>query len=811
MCLKVTKHVARSATIMVRWTALEFLVGCSPALNIAARLSLIFILTALLMGGLASLATAFREYQIQLDRVTHTAASQLQSRPDLQFHIYRQDKTALSNALQEFLGSELVNSALVYSNLGEILASKRNLQAQDYAPATFDRVRGNLLTVDEALVTFDSSGKRTEPGLLSSLFQPDAPVYYSLPVFSLINPAERGLSVADFAGAMTSGVRPDTQWVIGYLHVLIDRGALGSATLPAAARVFLSVLLLVAICGVIGWVLAQRLTRPLRQLTELADEFAAGKLEGPIQIEGSGELAEFARIINSFLGSLQNFKNEREINNQLLNMKVEERNSQLTERNEELNKAVEEVEQTRSRLHHIANYDGLTSLPNRQLFTEQLDLLLRLNRRNKSSLALLFIDLDDFKRVNDSLGISVGDRLLQEVARRLSEAVRNSDSIGYFSNTQAEIAVSRLGGDEFTVVLNEVDNAESTRLVAQRLLDILAQPITIEGHELVVKPGVGIAMAPIDGADVEQLLRAASIAKQYAKEPGSEQPICFYSRDMAEIGAQRMRMESDLRKAIERGELALHYQPQVDTHSGSVVGAEALLRWEHPELGMIPPGDFIRMAEDIGYMEELGDWVLVEACRQVAEFNQLDIKLPKMAINVSALQFDARFVRRISEVLQISGIPPSQLELGLTEGIMTSNEPDTVDALRGLKESGVYLSVDDFGTGYSPLNYLSQYPLDELKIDRNFLLESERSENGAKLVVAIIAMAESLDLRVLAAGVETPAQLRFLTDNNAHIIQGYLFSQPVPAEQLKPMLAPWHFMERVQKLMQKHSLGDEEP
>jgi diguanylate cyclase (GGDEF)-like protein len=785
-------------------------VGRNPALNIAARLSLIFLVTALLMGGLASVATAFREYQIQLDRVTHTAASQLQSRPDLQFHIYRQDKTALANALQEFLASEPVISAVVYSNLGEMLASHKSPQGMDYAPAAFDRIRGNLLTVDEALVTFNNAGSPLEPGLFSSLFRPDQPIYYSLPVFTLVNPAERGLSAADFAIALTSGVQPNSQWVIGYLHVLIDRGALGSASLSAATRVFFIVLLLVVICGVIVWVLAQRITRPLRQLTELADDFAAGKLDGPLEIEGSGELAEFARIINSFLSGIQSFKNERETNNHLLNMKVEERNSQLTERNEELNKAVEEVEQTRSRLHHIANYDGLTNLPNRQLFTEQLDLLLRLNRRNKSSLALLFIDLDDFKRVNDSLGISVGDRLLQEVARRLSEAVRNSDSIGYFSNSQAEIAVSRLGGDEFTVVLNEIDTAESTQVVAQRLVDIVAQPITIEGHELIIRPAIGIAMAPTDGANVEQLLRAASIAKQYAKEHGNEHSIRFYSRDMAEVGAQRMRMESDLRKAIERGELALHYQPQVDTHSGSVVGAEALLRWEHPDLGMIAPGDFIRMAEDIGYMEELGDWVLVEACRQVQEFNEQGVKLPKVAINVSALQFDARFVRRIAEVLQISAIPPSQLELGLTEGIMTSNEPGTVDALRGLQESGVYLSVDDFGTGYSPLNYLSQYPLDELKIDRNFLLESERSDNGAKLVVAIIAMATSLDLRVLAAGVETPAQLRFLTDHGAHIIQGYLFSEPVPAEQLKPMLAPWHFMERVQKLAQKPSLGDED-
>ncbi len=771
-------------------------------MSIALRLNLVFVLTALLMGTMASVASAFREYQIQLENITRTASAQLQARPDLQFHIYRRDMTGLAGALQGFLDSEAASAAIAYSNLGEVLATQRNSSAKQFSPTSFEHVRGNLLTVDEALVTFDDEGERIEPGLLNSMFGSSSALYYSLPVFALVNPGERGMTEADFAIALTSGERSASQWVIGYVHLLIDRGAIASSVAPAAAKVFLNVLILVVICGVAGWFFARRITQPLRDLNRLADQFASGEVDGPMQIEGSGELENFARVINSFLSGVQNFKTERQVDKHLFDMKVEERNSQLTERNEELNKAVEEVEETRTRLHRVANYDGLTNLPNRQLFTEQLDLLLRLNRRNKNTLALVFIDLDDFKRVNDSLGISVGDSLLQAVAGRLSEAVRDSDTLGHFVNSEAEITVSRLGGDEFTVVLNEVQSVEATQQVAQRLFDILSRPLVIEGHELVVRPGVGIAMAPTDGIEVEQLLKAASTAKQYAKDPANNNPIQFYNRQMGEAGEQRMRMESDLRKAIERGELALHYQPQIDTHSGSVVGAEALLRWNHPEQGLVPPGDFIKLAEEMGYMDELGDWVLVEACRQLREFNELGIKLPRVAINVSALQFDSVFVRRIGEVLSEAGVPPSQLELGLTEGIMTSHEQDTVEALRELKESGIYLSVDDFGTGYSPLTYLSQYPLDELKIDRKFLLDSERSANGSKLIIAIIAMANSMGLSVLATGVETPSQFRFLSDNGAHLIQGYLFSEPVPADQLKNMLTPWHFVDQVQKLAQ---------
>lgn len=769
-------------------------------MTIAARLTLGVVLAAVLMGMLASVLTGLREFGIQADAIVATASNQLRGRPDLQFHIYRRDVAALESALESFLEPDSVSVAIAYSSLGEQLAASRRPDATRLASAPFTRVRGDLLTVDSAFLTIDASGARVEPGLFSLFFSPDSPIYYTQPVFTLVNPGDSRLTEADFAMALTSARRSNSQWVIGYLHLLVDRHALLAAVLPAVGAVFMNVMILVALCGVAGWYVTRRMTRPLRELTQIADRLAAGELDGPLQIRGGGELQEFVHVINSFLGGLHNAKTERNVDTRLLSLKVEERNSQLSERARELDEAVQEVEQTRSRLEQIAHYDPLTQLPNRRLFTEQLDLLLKLNQRNKKTLALLFIDLDDFKRINDSLGLSVGDRLLQQVAIRLAEAVRDSDSVGHFGNSAENIAVSRLGGDEFTVVLNQVDGAEAARLVAGRIATQVAQPIVIDGHELILRPGIGIALAPAHATDVEALLRAASIAKQHTRDPAVTDRICTYSRDMAGTGESRMRLETDLRRAIDRGELFLHYQPQVDSHSGSVAGAEALLRWDHPERGLVPPGEFVRLAEDIGYMDTLGDWVLVEACRQIRSFNEAGVKLPRLAINVSATQFNSRFVERVAAVLAETGVPASQLELGLTEGIMTRHDSDTEAALQALQASGVYLSVDDFGTGYSPLSYLGQYPLDELKINRQLLLESDRSENGAKLVAAIIAMARSLDLQILATGVESEAQFRFLTENGIQLLQGYLLSEPVPAEQLQTMLSPWHFMERLQQL-----------
>lgn len=776
-------------------------------MTIATRLTLIFVMSALAMGGLGSIAAAAREFHLQLDSIAASASSQLRGRPDLQVHIYRRDTDAMVKTLDTFLSQPAVATAIAYNSLGEQLAAAGRAGEPQLASAPFSRVRGDLLTVATDVLTFAADGERREPGLAAALLYNHSPIYLTQPVFSVINPGNSQLTATDFALALTSEQRSNTRWIIGYLHILIDQRTMLAAVMPVAGVVFLNVLLIAALCGGAGWYVMRRVTAPLRQLTQMADRLAAGDLEGPLHVEGSGELQEFARVINGFLGGLKSARTERDVDKRLLNLKVEERTSQLSQRDRELDQAVQEVAQARSRLQHIAHYDPLTQLPNRSLFTEKLALLLKLNQRNKTRLALLFIDLDDFKRINDSLGVAVGDRLLQVVAQRLSQAIRDSDSLGHCVNSAADIPVSRLGGDEFAVVLNQVADIDAALVVARRIAAVLAEPAVIEGHEFSVRPGIGVALAPTDATEADALMRAASIAKQRAKDTRTGDRLCAYTREMATAGESRLRLEADLRRAIDRDELTLHYQPQVDSHSGSVIGAEALLRWHHPERGMVPPGDFIRLAEDMGYMETLGDWVLTRACDQLRACNDAGIKLPRIAINVSPQQFNARFVRRVAEVIEERGVPASQLELGLSEGIM--NQHDTGAQLQALRELGVYLSVDDFGTGYSPLSYLGHYPLNELKINRQLLLESQRSENGAKLVAAMIALAHSLELRVLATGVETPAQFRFLVAHGAQFLQGYLLSKPVPADQLWTMLSPWHFMDQLQRLSEPaHSTSD---
>ena len=411
----------------------------------------------------------------------------------------------------------------------------------------------------------------------------------------------------------------------------------------------------------------------------------------------------------------------------------------------------------------------------------------------------MFLDLDNFKRINDSLGHSAGDQLLREVGSRLSGCVRDSDVVAHYVESGPKIDVSRLGGDEFTVVLNQVDCAESAGMVAQRLLDALSEPLEIGGHELVVTPSIGIALAPGDASDVDGLLKAADTAMYHAKAAGKN-TCMFYNSDMDAAGVDRLQLEADLRRALERNEFVLHYQPQVDTRSGSVVGAEALVRWEHPEKGMIPPFRFIPLMEEMGYIGALGEWVLREACRQMKAFEADGFKLPKVAVNVSALQFNSAFIKTVRAVLQETGLDPAKLELELTEGVVMADAGATLQSLTELKDMGVSLSIDDFGTGYSSLSYLSRFPLDELKIDRSFVIEYDKSDNDASLVIAIIAMARSLNLRLVAEGVETSEQYEFLTSNGAHVIQGYLFSKPVPADELQPLLAPWHFMEQVQSM-----------
>ncbi len=472
-------------------------------------------------------------------------------------------------------------------------------------------------------------------------------------------------------------------------------------------------------------------------------------------------------VFNAMIDGSANKKYEAGLDHKLLTLRADERAAQLSIREQQLSKATEEISATREALHRLANYDLLTSLPNRQLFIEQLELLLRVCARNAKPLAVLFLNLDNFSRINESLGRSAGDSLLQEVGKRLVSCLRSSDILAHYRNANEELNVARFGGDEFAVVLGQLDSIDAAGLVAQRIIDRLVEPVTINGHELVVNSSIGIAIAPRNGMDAEGLLRSASTAMHEAKSTGDSN-FLFYREDMQAADQDDLKIESELRRAIDRNELTLHYQPQVDTTNGSIICAEALLRWENPTFGRVSPARFIPLAEKIGLIWELGDWVLVEVCRQMKAFRDQGLELPRIAINISPQQFKPAFVTRLREVLLAANLSPSMLELGLSEVILMDNDSDILKFLQELKETGVYLSLENFGTNHAPISYLGRHPLDEIKIDRSFVLDCDTRKDAARLLKAIIAMAKSLNLHIVAEGVETAGQYRFLAANGVN-------------------------------------------
>ena len=556
--------------------------------------------------------------------------------------------------------------------------------------------------------------------------------------------------------------------------------------------------LLVALSVLVGYLMIRRLTSPLARLNAFAADLVAGQLDGEAQIDAVTELADVATALNTVVQQRHSTA-QKSSAQQSLSAEWEARVAELSRRNSELDEELREAAKARDTLWKLAYYDSLTALPNKHYFVDYLERTLHTAQRNGDQVALLFLDLDDLKQVNDSFGRSMCDVLRKEVAQRLTGCVRDSDMVGLNVEPASRFDISRFGSDQFAILLSQVEKLESAGIVAKRIVEALAAPILIEDQPVSVSVSIGIAMAPGDASDSKGLIRAADTAMYHAKKSGHS-GISYYQNHMEEPRIDQIRLKTELREAVTRNELVLHYQPQVDIRNGTVVGAEALLRWNHPEQGFIPPLQFIPLAEEMDIITELGKWTLQEACRQLTEFELQGLKLPKVTINISAMQFNSGFITTVKEVLDQSGIDPSRLQFELTEGAIITDIAGTIAALQELKKLGVELSIDDFGTGYSPLSYLSRFPLDELKIDRRFITRSQESETDANLVTGFIAMAKCMKLRLVATGVETREQFDFLAANGVSILQGYLFSEPVDARQLKPLLTPWHFMEQLMRL-----------
>jgi diguanylate cyclase (GGDEF)-like protein/PAS domain S-box-containing protein len=428
------------------------------------------------------------------------------------------------------------------------------------------------------------------------------------------------------------------------------------------------------------------------------------------------------------------------------------------------------------KMSYLAQHDSLTDLPNRVLLNDRLSEAITLSGRYQRKLAVLFLDLDRFKHINDSLGHIVGDRLLQSVARRLFTCVRSSDT------------VSRQGGDEFVVLLWEVRQAQDAAITATKILEALREPHHINEHELHITGSIGIVTYPDDGTDAETLMKKADLAMYHAKETGRDS-YQFFKSEMNAHAIERQSLEESLRYAIERQELVLHYQPKLNLATGEIIGAEALIRWRRPQRGLVPPGQFIAIAEDCGLIVPIGRWVLREACRQARAWRVAGLPSLCISTNVSSVELRAPgFVSGVRTILKETGLEPRYLELELTETALIEDSRSVTDVLKELKDIGVLLALDDFGTGYSSLIHLKRFPIDALKIDQSFVRDLTTDDDGAGIVTAMIGLGKSLHMQVVAEGVETRAQLEFLQEHGCPQGQGYYFSRPVSAGEFGQLL-----------------------
>ena len=432
--------------------------------------------------------------------------------------------------------------------------------------------------------------------------------------------------------------------------------------------------------------------------------------------------------------------------------------------------------QEKERFTRLISYDALTNLPNRELFSDRLNQAIQQARRKKDSGAVLALDLDHFKRINDTLGHSIGDQLIKAVSARLIKTLYESDT------------VTRISGGTFVMLLARIVKSEDAENAANKILMSFKTPFHIGEHELYTSCSLGIALFPNDGETSDILIKNADAAMHIAKEKGKDR-FQLYSSSIATNSFERLVLENSLRRALDRNEFRLHYQPMLDLRTGKPVGVEALIRWQHPDLGFIPPLEFIRIAEDTGLIHPIGEWVLKTACAQKRIWDQQGLKFLRLSVNLSARQFHyANLVDMIGGITKKTGIDPRDLDLELTESTLMDHAGETVTTLRRLKEMGAHISIDDFGTGYSSLMYLKTFPIDTIKIDRSFVKDMTTDPDDKAITQAIISMAHSLKLEVVAEGVETKEQLGVLKSQSCDIMQGYLYSKPIPPDDIPPLV-----------------------
>jgi diguanylate cyclase (GGDEF)-like protein len=491
------------------------------------------------------------------------------------------------------------------------------------------------------------------------------------------------------------------------------------------------------------------LVKPIRQLSTAAKEMGRGQVLVPIDIDSRDEIGDLARTFRE-MGKNLNYFHEQ--------------------------------------IHYVANHDSLTGLPNRLMFKEYLHRAAAEARRDEQGMSILFLDLDNFKRVNDTLGHQIGDKLLEELADRLSHQLRETDLVTRVAQKDATRLVARLAGDEFIILLPMTSGPGEAQKVARRIIDSFKEPFAIYKQEIYISTSIGIALYPTDGTTADELLKNADIAMYHAKKLGRNN-YQYYSSELNRALLEKLEIEGRLRRAVESNELELYYQPQMELATGRICGVESLLRWNDPELGQVPPDKFIPIAEEFGLIVPISEWIIHEACRQARQWRERYPEPITVSINISAIHFNGYNLESvIAEALQVAGLDPQYLDIELTETSILDDPDQAIKTLNGFKKMGLHVSLDDFGTGYSSLSYLMKLPLDKLKIDQSFIRCMGQNASGTAIVSAIIAMAHSLGLSVVAEGVEEESHVDLLREMRCDILQGYYIAKPMPLHRIENLL-----------------------
>ncbi|MDZ7782630.1 MAG: EAL domain-containing protein [Halioglobus sp.] len=753
-------------------------------MNLTAKLCLLFAATAVLIAVLLFHLVGGSAFDLRVQALANTANSVTVGHPSLAMSIRGREPDSLKGILQPLFETDLVEAIAAFDSAGRRLVSFQSPDSDIDKIPQLTQLRREASILELVLVGEGTDGVTRSPSYWSSLLGEQPAVFATVPV------------VASDA-ATRAGNR--SQVVVGFLALGQSGKELSRAVLADTWPVLAIALAPLGLLAFAVLYMVQKFWGQVDDVRELAQRIRVEGLAGRLRTRASGQFGELVAAINDLIESLQRHKQEVDASSKLLSMEVDKSATELSQRESELEKAAQEISAVEDRLQQASNYDSLTGLPNRDFFTQRCRERLRLQRRNGKSLALLVVNLNNFWRVNESLGHRLGDLVLSQVAERLRGCVGHAHAVSDRDDSDLVVDIARLGGDEFGLLLSQSDEAESVRPVAERIAHTLSQPISEEGQDVVITVSIGIAVAPEDGEEVDELLRAAATAMRESRETGTD--YRFFNEAMEESAVDDFRLAAELHRAIERGQLSLHYQPQVDTFDGSISGAEAFLRWEHPELGMIPPYRFIPVAEETGLIGDLGDWVITEACRQLQTFRAEGLNLPRVAVNVSARELPTRIVERVGAALAQSDLPPECLELGLSEAVLAPGNPAAARILEELGQLGVYLSLENFGTAGAPLAALERYDLKEVKIDRSFVSGCDKGKESARLVAAVIALAQGFDLQLVAEGVETPGEYRFLADRGVRSMRGYLFSKPVPAQKMRELLGfPWYYAAQLQRM-----------